>query len=329
MTKTKTTILILNWNGEEMLRKYLPTVVATSPNTKVVVADNGSTDHSLEVVAKICPEVEAIVLDRNYGFAEGYNRAIEQVDTEYVLLLNSDIRTTEGWLLPLEAYLDEHPDYAAVQPMILSDRDPHYYEHAGAAGGEMDILGYPFARGRIMDHVEPATTSYPTADCFWTSGAAMLVRTAVYRECGGLDADYFAHMEEIDLCWRMQLHGWRLAAVAESRVQHWGGGSLSYGNPRKTYLNFRNNLITLWKNMPIGMLLWVLPIRMGMDYMAAMNDLVHGRTANAMAVVRARIDVWRTLRTTLQKRKLIPTQAPLRLTRRSIVWDYYIRGKRQ
>lgn len=325
----KTTILILNWNGEEMLRKYLPIVVATSPGAKVVVADNGSTDRSLEVVAEICPGVETIALNRNYGFAEGYNRAIEAVDTEYTLLLNSDIRTTDGWLAPLEAYLDQHPDYAAVQPMILSDRDPHYYEHAGAAGGEMDILGYPFARGRIMDYVAPATKAYPTADCFWTSGAAMLVRTAAYRECGGLDADYFAHMEEIDLCWRMQLRGWRLAAVAESRVQHWGGGSLNYGSPRKTYLNFRNNLITLWKNMPAGMLWWVLPIRMGMDYMAALNDLVHGRKDNAWAIVRARLDHWKALPSTLRKRKAISVSASARLTCRSIVWDYYIRGERQ
>jgi len=293
---TKCSIIILNWNGAEMLRTYLPSVVkanAETRDTEVIVADNGSTDNSLEVLRKEFPDVQTIVLDKNYGFAEGYNRAIEarvaQGEPEYIVLLNSDVEVTEGWLTPLLDYMDAHPDVAAVQPKIRSWRNRSYFEHAGAAGGYVSWLGYPYCRGRRFGRVEEDKGQYDTiADVDWTTGACMCVRTSVYREAGGLDAAFFAHMEEIDLCWRMRNRGWRLACVPQSVVYHLGGGSLSYDNPRKTYLNFRNNLLMIYKNKqhPWG----VLSIRFFLDYAAALMFLITGKPKSAKAVCQARKD---------------------------------------
>lgn len=330
----KTAVVILNWNGAEMLRRFLPSVVKNTPEADIIVADNGSTDNSIAILKEEFEGVQIIPLGNNFGFAEGYNRALQQIDAEYCVLLNSDVMVEAGWINPLLQYMDNHPNVAAVQPKILSLNHPTQFEHAGAAGGEMDILGYPYALGRIMDYVEEDYDQYNTAHtCFWASGACMLIRTHLYREAGGLDADYFAHMEEIDLCWRLQCRGYQIAAEPASKVYHLGGGSLQYGSPRKTYLNFRNNLITLWKNLPTTHLIWVLPIRMMMDYAAALNDLLHGRSDNAWAIVKARFAVYGMMRSTLSKRKenqqhtVLPY--PTTIRNRSIVWDYYIRGKRQ
>lgn len=324
-----------------MLRRFLPSVVAHTPGAddavcpaEVIVADNGSTDNSVEVLREEFPSVRVIELGHNYGFAEGYNRALAQIDTEYAVLLNSDVDTPEGWLMPMVEYMDSHTGVAAVQPRILSVHQPDHYEHAGAAGGEMDMLGYPFARGRIMDYVSRDREEYHNDyRCFWATGACMCVRTKIYKECGGLDADYFAHMEEIDLCWRMQCRGWEIACVGSSAVYHLGGGSLSYGNPRKVYLNFRNSLITLWKNLPARHLIYVVPLRCCMDYAAALNELVHGHGAAAWAIVRARMAVWQMLRPTLSKRHENQTHTtvpyPATISQRSIVWDYYIRHAKQ
>jgi len=286
-------VIILNWNGAELLRTYLPSVVksiqSSAFSVQLIVADNGSTDESPEVLKKEFPSVKTIVLDKNYGFAEGYNRAIAQVDDEYVVLLNSDVETPEGWLDPLLAYLDAHPDVAAVQPKIRSWRDRTYFEHAGAAGGYVNALGYPYCRGRVLSHVEEDKGQYDTiVNVDWTSGACMCVRTKVYKEMGGLDAAFFAHMEEIDLCWRMRNKGWKLACVPESEVYHLGGGSLSYDNPRKTYLNFRNNLVMIYKNSKYRWL--VLGVRFFLDYAAALLFLVQGKRGSAKAVYEARRD---------------------------------------
>lgn len=289
MEEMKCSIIILNWNGAEMLRTYLPSVVAHTalPDCEVVVADNGSTDSSLQVLAKEFHSVRTIVLDRNYGFAEGYNRAIAQVSSEYVVLLNSDVEVTEGWLDPLLAYLDAHPDTAAVQPKIRSWRKREYFEHAGAAGGYLSWLGYPYCRGRRFGRVEQDHGQYDTvAEIDWTTGAAMCVRREVYEACGGLDAAFFAHMEEIDLCWRMRNKGWKLACVPASTVFHLGGGSLSYDNPRKTFLNFRNNLLMIYKNRPFPWI--VLTMRYILDYTAAAMYLLTGRKGSAKAVLDAR-----------------------------------------
>ena len=276
-----------------MLRRYLPSVVKSIQHSafsvQLIVADNGSTDNSLEVLAKEFPTVTTIVLDKNYGFAEGYNRAIEQVDSEYVVLLNSDVEVTEEWLTPLLAYLDEHKDVAAVQPKIRSWLRRAYFEHAGAAGGYLSKFYFPYCRGRVLWHVEEDKGQYDSiVDVDWTSGACMCVRTKVYKECGGLDASFFAHMEEIDLCWRMRNAGWRLACIPQSVVYHLGGGALSYESPRKTYLNHRNNLLMIYKNKqhPCG----VLFVRGLLDYAAACFYLLQGRWGAFKAVFQARRD---------------------------------------
>ena len=277
-----------------MLRTYLPSVVKSiidnrKSEIELIVADNGSTDDSLAVLQEEFPEVKTIILDRNYGFAEGYNRAIEQVDSEYVVLLNSDVEVTEHWLTPLLDYMDAHPEVAAVQPKIRSWRKRDYFEHAGAAGGYLDPLGYPYCRGRRFGRVEQDHGQYDNiAEVDWATGACMCVRTKVYKDCGGLDADFFAHMEEIDLCWRMRNRGYRLACVPQSVVFHLGGGSLSYDNPRKTYLNFRNNLLMIYKNSRHRCL--VLSLRFVLDYIAAAMFLVTGKTGSAKAVIEARRD---------------------------------------
>ena len=287
-----------------MLRKYLPSVVANTPEAEIIVADNGSTDESLDVIAKEFPSVRTIVLDRNYGFAEGYNRAVSLLTShsetvslpEYIVLLNSDVAVTDNWLTPLLAYMDTHPEVAAVQPKIRSDRDRALFEHAGAAGGFINSLGYPYCRGRVLWKVEEDHGQYDTpVDVDWTSGACMCVRTQVYKDLGGLDAAFFAHMEEIDLCWRMRNAGWRLVCLPESTVYHWGGGALSYDSPRKTYLNHRNNLLMIYKNKkhPFG----VLFVRFFLDYAAAFFYLLQGRWGAFKAVFAARRD-YHTMRRT-------------------------------
>lgn len=288
----------MNWNGAEMLRRYLPSVVehTTLPDCEIVVADNGSTDNSLEVLRTAFPSVRTLVLDRNYGFAEGYNRALAETESTYTVLLNSDVEVTEGWLEPLLAFMDTHPDVAAVQPKIRSWLNRDRFEHAGAAGGFINALGYPYCRGRVLWHVEQDKGQYDTpAEVAWTSGACMCVRTAVYKDCGGLDAAFFAHMEEIDLCWRMRNRGWRLVCLPQSVVYHLGGGSLNYESPRKTYLNHRNNLLMIYKNKqhPWG----VLFIRFFLDYAAALFYLLQGRPQACKAVFTARRDYRRMRKT--------------------------------
>ena len=288
----KCSIIILNWNGADMLRQFLPSVIThtTPPECEVIVADNGSTDNSLEVLGNEFASVRTIVLDKNYGFAEGYNKAIEQIDSEYIVLLNSDVEVTKGWLQPLLTYMDTHPTIGAVQPKIHSWHKRNYFEHAGAAGGYLSILGYPYCRGRRFGKTEEDRGQYDTIldNIEWTSGACMCVRTNIYKELGGLDAAFFAHMEEIDLCWRMRNKGWKLACVTDSIVYHLGGGSLHYDNPRKTYLNFRNNLLMIYKNKSFPW--FVLSIRFFLDYAAAIMFLLTGRAQSAKAVCEARRD---------------------------------------
>lgn len=283
----KTAVIILNWNGAQMLRTYLPSVIAHTKGAEIIVADNGSTDNSLEVLRKEFPSVKTIILDTNYGFAEGYNKAIEQVESDYVVLLNSDVEVTEGWLSPLLDYMTAHPEVAAVQPKIRAWRERDRFEHAGAAGGFLSWLGYPYCRGRRFGRVEQDHGQYDTiAEIDWTTGACMCVRTSVYKECGGLDAAFFAHQEEIDLCWRMRNKGWKLACIPQSVVYHLGGGSLSYDNPRKTFLNFRNNLLMIYKNRRFPWI--VLSLRFFLDYAAAAMFLATGKKGSAKAVYEAR-----------------------------------------
>lgn len=319
-----------------MLKRYLPSVVEHCPHdSEVVVADNGSTDGSLALLTESFPSVRLIKLDRNYGFAEGYNKAIEQIDSTYVVLLNSDVEVTDGWLEPVLDYLREHRDVAAVQPKILSWHDKDNascrFEHAGAAGGFIDKLGYPYCRGRILNQVEYDHGQYDTeTDIFWASGACLILRTAVFNEVGGLDADFFAHMEEIDLCWRLLCRGWRIVCLPQQKVYHLGGGALPYTSPRKTYLNFRNSLFTLYKNLPARRLWWVLTIRCILDYTAALAFALKGEKDNALAVFQARHD-WHKQRINMKpkrKENIRLTKTQPRMTPFSVVASFMLLGKK-
>lgn len=286
----KTSVVILNWNGAEMLRRFLPSVIAYSQGegVEICVADNASSDNSCEVIEREFPEVRLIRLSENYGFAEGYNRALQQIDAEYVVLLNSDVEVTSGWLESMTDYLDKHPQVAACQPKLLSFQEKSCFEYAGAAGGFIDKYGYPFCRGRIFDVIESDHGQYEDIiPVFWATGAALLIRLQVYREVGGLDGRFFAHMEEIDLCWRLRSRGYGIVCLPFSRVYHVGGATLKKENPRKTLLNFRNNLIMLYKNLPENELYRVMRVRLFLDYLAAFVFLLKGDKNNSLAVLRA------------------------------------------
>ena len=288
----KVSVIILNWNGAEMLQQFLPSVVSNTQGKdyEIIVADNGSTDNSIEIL-KSFPTVSVMLLDKNYGFAEGYNKSIKRCHSQYTVLLNSDVEVTPHWLDILTDYMDSHEDVAAVQPKILSYHRKTHFEHAGAAGGFIDKLGYPYCRGRLFDKVEADKHQYDDPiQVFWTSGACMMIRTELYKEVGGLDAEFFAHMEEIDLCWRLNARAYKLMCVPESIVYHVGGGSLSYSSPRKTYLNFRNNLLMIYKNATPVRKTLVLFVRFFLDYLASLRYLFIGQAANSHAVVKARID---------------------------------------
>ena len=247
-------VIILNWNGETLLQEFLPKVIATTDDdiADIIVVDNGSSDNSVALLDQEFPKVQLIKFSENYGFAEGYNRAIELTQYKYTVLLNSDVATADGWLVPLYDYMEQHPEVGACQPKLLSYKEPEMFEYAGASGGFIDKNGYPYCRGRLFATVEKDNHQYDDViSVFWATGAALMVRSSLYLSVGGLDKDFFAHMEEIDLCWRLQLLGKRVVAVTDSVVYHLGGGTLAAGNPRKTYLNFRNNLFMLYKNLPL------------------------------------------------------------------------------
>ena len=287
----KVSVVILNWNGVGMLQKFLPKVVEYSVNqgVEICVADNASTDESVSYLQANFPNVRLILLDKNYGFAEGYNRALEQVEAEYVVLLNSDVEVTPHWLEPLVEYMDVHPEVAACQPKIRSERNKEYFEYAGAAGGYLDKYGYPFCRGRIFDVVEKDEGQYDTvSSVFWATGAALFIRLKDYWEAGGLDGRFFAHMEEIDLCWRLRSRGRGIVCIPQSVVYHVGAATLKKENPRKTFLNFRNNLLMLYKNLPEKELKKVLFVRGLLDWVAAFVFLLKADGKNFRAVIQAR-----------------------------------------
>lgn len=285
----RTAIVILNWNGRQHLEQFLPSVVAHTPQqVRIVVADNGSTDYSIAFVEHTYPDIDIIRLDKNYGFAEGYNRALEQVDAEFFILLNSDVEVTAGWVEPLVATLTNNRSVAAVAPKLRSYGNRDHFEYAGAAGGYIDVLGYPFCRGRILSTLEQDKGQYDTAqEVFWASGAAFCCRADVFRMLGGFDADFFAHMEEIDLCWRMQLQGYKIMVEPHSTVYHLGGGTMPNESPRKLYLNYRNNLSMLFKCAPTWQRILVAVARPVADMLSALIYLLRGDKALAKATVEA------------------------------------------
>lgn len=328
--KKSLSVIILNWNGEKLLSEFLPSVVSNTQGdeVEVIVADNGSSDSSLEVLAKDFPDVRVIAFAENYGFAEGYNRAISQIDTEFVTLLNSDVETPEGWWQPILKFMKDNPDVGACQPKILSYKDKSMFEYAGAAGGLLDSLGYPYCRGRLFDRIAKDEGQYDkaTADVAWASGAALTVRRADYLEVGGLDNKFFAHMEEIDLCCRLWNAGYRVCVVPDSKVFHLGGASLAQGNPQKTYLNFRNNLLLLHKNLPEKIGKKLLFRRRLMDTLAFFMYVVKLDFANARAILKAHSDFKKMRRdyNDFPKRNILST---LPGSNRTIVIDRYLINK--
>ncbi|MDD7273236.1 MAG: glycosyltransferase family 2 protein [Prevotella sp.] len=286
----KVAIVILNWNGRQMMEQYLPSVVRYSADAAIIVADNSSTDDSIAWLASNYPQISVIRLEDNYGFAGGYNRALAQVDSEYYLLLNSDVEVTEGWLSPLMAAMEQYKEVVACQPKLLSYVEKDKFEYAGGAGGHLDRYGYPFCRGRIFDSMEQDKGQYDEPEeIFWATGACLLIRSAAFWKVGGFDERFFAHNEEIDLCWRLQQAGGRIFCFPESHVYHLGGGTLSASNPRKTFLNFRNNLTMLWKNLPQRELRKVMRIRFFLDHIAILKTLLlDGNLKEAQAILAGR-----------------------------------------
>ncbi|HAQ20350.1 MAG TPA: dTDP-Rha--alpha-D-GlcNAc-pyrophosphate polyprenol alpha-3-L-rhamnosyltransferase [Prolixibacteraceae bacterium] len=336
MHNPKVAIVILNWNGAKLLQQFLPSVIEFSKNdsTAIIVADNGSTDHSLAVLSNEFPEIKILDLKQNYGFARGYNEALKQIDADYFVILNSDVEVTSGWLDSPIRLMENDPSIAAVQPKILSYHKKTHFEYAGAAGGFIDRFGYPFCRGRIFNVVEADTGQYDmSTEIFWATGACMFVRATPFRAAGGFDADFWAHMEEIDLCWRLKNRGCQIVYTPESSVYHLGGGTLAYDSPQKLFLNFRNNLWLLYKNLPEGKLFYILFIRMILDAVAAFKLLSEFNLNGIRSVLKAHYYFWVSLPALHHKRKLIRNDIPFIQTtskfHRSIVFQFYIRKRKR
>jgi GT2 family glycosyltransferase len=330
----KIAVVILNWNGKAMMQKFLTSVVKYSEElADVIVADNASTDGSLEMLTAEFPSVRQIVLEKNYGFADGYNRALAQIEAEYYVLLNSDVEVDSDWLRPMLNYMESHPEVAACQPKLLAQCDKGAFEYAGAPGGYLDKYGYPFCRGRIFDTVERDEHQYDTiVSVLWATGAALLIRSSEWHQSGGLDARFFAHMEEIDLCWRLRNRGKQIVCVPQAVAYHVGGGTLNQGNPRKTYLNFRNNLLMLYKNLSADELLPIMRMRRLLDYVAALKFLVSCDIPNFKAILKARSDFKKMCPDFLEQRKenLQKTIAvPKERTQFSLLWKFYAQGKKR
>ncbi|MDR0729100.1 MAG: glycosyltransferase family 2 protein [Prevotellaceae bacterium] len=328
--KTKTAIVILNWNGRQFLSQFLPSLVryTTMPDVALVVADNGSTDDSAAFVQHTFPQIRWIGLDTNYGFTGGYNRALSQVEADYYVLLNSDVEVTENWLQPLLSLMDSCPAAAVCAPKIRSFVRRHYFEYAGAAGGFIDRYGYPFCRGRILHHIEEDTGQYDTTRAvFWVGGACLLVRAALYHRLGGLDERFFAHMEEIDFCWRVKQLGYEVVCCPQSVVYHVGGGTLPAETPFKLYLNYRNSLFMLYKNLPDRIRFRILAARLLLDGASAAIYGLQGKWSFVAAVWKAHIHFW-------QRRKQIRAQSlpehnntVSEIYQGSILWRFYVKRK--
>ena len=330
-----TAIVILNWNGEMFLQKFLPVLIQNTKQAgvEIIVADNASTDSSLSILKDKFPTVRTILLDKNYGFAGGYNKALAQIDADYFVLLNSDVEVTVDWLKPMLEYMNNHMNVAACQPKILSYDQPAFFEHAGAAGGYIDRFGFPFCRGRIVGIAEEDKGQYDSiVDVFWATGACLMIRSRVFSEVGGLDDDFFAHMEEIDLCWRLKSRGYGIVCIPESSVFHVGGGALGYESPYKTYLNFRNNLLMLYKNLPVRLLKKIMFFRFLFDYAAAFQLFITGKPKNALSIFKARRDYKKMQPDFEEKRNqnliLSTTDATTNIYQKSIVLDYFLKGKK-
>lgn len=322
-------VVILNYNGQGYLQRFLPSVKAsTYPNLKIIIADNASTDDSLTFLKSAHPDVDIIRNPSNQGFALGYNTALRQVEADIYVLLNSDVEVPEGWIEPAVELMESDVHIAACQPKIIDWTHRDRFEYAGAAGGWMDAFGYPFCRGRIFDVCEVDRGQYDSIQpIFWASGAAMFVRAQAFHQCGGFDAFFFAHQEEIDLCWRLQRCGYRIMACPSSVVFHVGGGTLPQGNPRKTYLNFRNNLIMLWKNMRPAEKAWKLPVRFALDALSAWKNLLSGNPGYFLAVARAHTAFfgWVLRHPALHAGAMRTDKRPAGIYPGNIIWQHFVK----
>ncbi len=324
-------VVILNWNGKTYLERFLPFALSsTYPNKRIIVADNASTDGSVELVREKFPLVEIIINEENEGFAKGYNSALKQIDSPYYVLLNSDVEVTPGWIENIVALMENDGAIAACQPKILSYNQKSKFEYAGACGGWIDKFGYPFARGRVFDTCEKDEGQYDIATrCFWASGAALFLRSSAFREVDGFDEFFFAHQEEIDLCWRLQHKGYSIYCEPASTVYHVGGGTLPVGNKRKVFLNFRNNLIMMRKNLPPGEAGRKILARLFLDGIAGIRYLLSGEVSSMFAVVKAHLAYYSWKKAWKKQRQAAVAKAPLSgKFKGSIVWKYYIGGKK-
>ncbi len=330
-------VVVLNYNGLHYLQKFLPLVLESSyANKKIYVADNASTDDSMAMLQRDFPQVELILLDKNHGYAGGYNLALAQITADYYVLLNNDVEVTPNWINPIVELMESDPAIAACQPKILQYNNPTYFEYAGACGGWLDALGFAFSRGRVFDVCEADTSQYnQPQNIFWASGAAMFVRAAAYNQLGGLDGWFFAHMEEIDLCWRMQLAGYRVMCQPQAVVYHVGGGTLPKGNTRKVFLNFRNNLVMMAKNLPWYQKIYKLPLRVMLDVVFALKNLLAGQPAPCKAVFKAHVAVlgWmlspkgKSSAQAVYKAGRLPLNKLQGVYKGSIVWQHFVKGK--
>lgn len=336
MSNPSGAIVILNWNGAGLLRRFLPSVIEFSQreNTEIIVADNGSTDNSIDLLQHEFPQVRRLILDQNYGFAKGYNEALKQIEADYFVILNSDVEVSPNWLeAPIEL-MESFRNIAAVQPKILSFNSKKHFEYAGAAGGFLDRLGYPFCRGRILNKVESDKGQYDLAtDIHWASGACMFVRAEAFSQAGGFDPDFWAHMEEIDLCWRFRNQGLRIVYTPKSKVFHLGGGTLAYNNPKKLFLNFRNNLFLLFKNLPSEKLVGILFLRMILDGLAAFKLLAEFNLNGIVSVLKAHVCFWWALPRLIKKRMNIQEKKFRKVSfskhAKSIIVQYYFRRRKR
>lgn len=333
MTPTpKVSIVILNWNGRKFLEQFLPSVLSTSyTNFEVIVADNGSTDESISFLETSYPDIRLIRFEENYGFAKGYNEALKLVQSDYYMLLNSDVEVQPDWLQSMVNLLESDKNIAACQPKILSYHNKKLFDYAGAAGGWLDKYGYPFAKGRVFDIIEEDKGQYDqTEPVFWASGAALFIRPAVFHDAGGFDEYFFAHQEEIDLCWRIQLSGFKIYSCPASVVYHVGGGTLPRGNSLKTYLNFRNNRIMLSKNLPLSKRLWVMPVRNMLDGISAWKGLLTGDGGYFIAILRAQLAFikWWLF---FQRKSVFPVNKKRKLSgflQKNMVWEHFGKKKK-
>lgn len=328
---TKLAIVILNWNGQKYLAQFLPVLLRFAPDyAEVIVADNASYDNSIEFLKTEYPAIRIIQNNENGGFSKGYNTALQQVEAEYYCLLNSDVEVTKNWAEPIIALLDNQPDVAVVQPKLLSFSNKEQFEYAGAGGGFVDYLGYPFCRGRVFGNVENDEGQYNNAiEIFWATGAALFVRSTVFHKLNGLDNDFFAHMEEIDFCWRVKSLGYKIMVEPKSIIYHVGGGTLPKNSARKTYLNFRNNLFLLLKNLPKQKLFPVLLVRFPLDIVAGIFFLCQGNYKDSWAVFRAQLSFLRQFGKMKRKRNNINTEVYKQTFQKSIVFGHYIQKKRK